>query len=110
MQAVNHIVRGFDLLHATPKQIYLQQQLGLATPRYMHVPVIIDNQGFKLSKQTQAQAVELQAPHKVIFDLLTLLKQAPPGELQNAPVNELLSWAVAHWNPSLLEKHRAVSQ
>lgn len=109
-QAITHIVRGFDLLHSTPKQIYLQQQLGLITPRYMHVPVIIDKQGYKLSKQTQAQAVELQTPHKVIFDLLSLLKQAPPSELQNAPATELLNWAIAHWNPSLLKKYRAISQ
>jgi len=109
-QAVNHVVRGFDLLHSTPKQIYLQQQLGLITPRYMHVPVIIDKQGFKLSKQTQAQAVELQTPNKVIFDLLNLLKQAPPRELQNAPVTELLSWAIAHWKPCSLKKYRAISQ
>ncbi len=109
LQAVNHIVRGSDLLHSTPKQIYLQQQFGLTTPSYMHVPVIIDPQGYKLSKQTQAQAVELQTPHKVIFDLLALLKQAPPSELQDVPVAELLDWALAHWNPSLLEKYQTIS-
>ncbi|MGZ8907645.1 MAG: tRNA glutamyl-Q(34) synthetase GluQRS, partial [Methylobacter sp.] len=91
-QRVNHIVRGFDLLDATPKQIYLQQLLGLATPRYMHVPVIVDEQGYKLSKQTQATAVDLTAPHRVIFDLLVLLKQNPPIELRQASVSELLSW------------------
>jgi glutamyl-Q tRNA(Asp) synthetase len=108
-QAINHIVRGYDLLHSTPRQIYLQQQLGFFTPRYMHVPVIIDKQGYKLSKQTQAQAVELQAPHKVIFGLLGLLKQAPPNELQNAPVGELLSWAITHWNSDLLANFRAIT-
>jgi len=107
-QQVNHIVRGFDLLDATPKQIYLQQLLGLPTPRYMHVPVIVDEQGYKLSKQTQATAVDLTAPHRVIFELLGLLKQNPPIELQQAPVTELLSWAVEYWNPEVLKNVHAV--
>ncbi len=108
LQQVNHIVRGFDLLEATPKQIYLQQLLGLPTPHYMHVPVIVDEQGYKLSKQTQATAVDLTAPQRVIFELLGLLKQNPPIELQQAPVTELLSWAIEHWNPGLLKNTHAV--
>lgn len=108
LQQVNHIVRGFDLLEATPKQIYLQQLLGLATPCYMHVPVIVDGQGFKLSKQTQATAVDLAAPGRVIFELLVLLRQTPPLELQRASVDDLLAWAIAHWRPELLQAKRAV--
>lgn len=103
LQHVDHIVRGFDLLDATPKQIYLQQLLGLSTPRYMHVPIIVDEQGYKLSKQTQATAVDLKSPQRVIFELLTLLKQNPPIELQQAPAAELLDWAIEHWNPELLK-------
>lgn len=109
LQRVNHIVRGFDLLDATPKQIYLQQLLGLSTPGYMHVPVIVDEQGYKLSKQTQATAVDLTAPHRVIFKLLSLLKQNPPVELQQAPLTEQLGWAIAHWNPDLLKHVHAVT-
>lgn len=109
LQHVNHIVRGFDLLDATPKQIYLQQLLGLATPGYMHVPVIVDEQGYKLSKQTQATAVDLTSPSRVIFALLVLLKQNPPIELQQATVIELLNWAIAHWNPGFLKNVHAVS-
>lgn len=108
LQQVNHIVRGFDLLNATPKQIYLQQLLGLSTPAYMHVPVIVDEQGYKLSKQTQATAVDLKTPQHVIFELLALLKQNPPVELQQAPVAELLDWALEHWDPDLLKNTHAV--
>ncbi|MGR9014060.1 MAG: tRNA glutamyl-Q(34) synthetase GluQRS [Gammaproteobacteria bacterium] len=109
LQHVNHIVRGFDLLDATPKQIYLQQLLGIVRPRYMHVPIIVDRQGYKLSKQTQAMAVDLTSPNRVIFELLVLLKQNPPIELQQAPVSELLSWAIEHWNPLLLSNTPVVS-
>jgi glutamyl-Q tRNA(Asp) synthetase len=109
LQQINHIVRGFDLLDSTPRQIYLQQILGLATPGYMHVPVIIDEHGYKLSKQTRATAVDSKTPHRVIFGLLNLLKQNPPKELQYAPATELLSWAIDHWNPGLLRNSHAIS-
>ena len=107
-QNINHVVRGYDLLDSTPRQIYLQQLLGLVTPDYMHVPVIIDEQGYKLSKQTRATAVDLKKPHAVIFELLNLLKQNPPGELQHAPLTELLSWSIENWNPNLLKNCRAI--
>lgn len=108
LQNINHIVRGIDLLDSTPKQIYLQQLLGFPTPDYMHVPVIIDEQGQKLSKQTRAQAVDLQTPHHVIFMLLSLLKQNPPIELEHAPVTELIDWALNNWNPTLLKNFRTI--
>ena len=107
-QHINHVVRGYDLLDSTPRQIYLQQLLGLVTPDYMHVPVIIDEQGYKLSKQTRATAVDLKKPHAVIFELLNLLKQNPPGELQHGPLTELLSWSIENWNPNLLKNCRAI--
>ena len=107
-QHINHVVRGYDLLDSTPRQIYLQQLLGLVTPDYMHVPIIIDEQGCKLSKQTRATAVDLKKPHTVIFELLNLLKQNPPGELQFAPITELLSWSIENWNPNLLKNCRAI--
>jgi len=109
-QNINQVVRGLDLLESTPKQVYLQQILELATPDYMHVPVLVDEQGYKLSKQTRATAVDLSAPHTVIFELLTLLKQNPPTELQQASVSELLAWAIDNWHPARLKNVRFISR
>jgi glutamyl-Q tRNA(Asp) synthetase len=108
-QHINQIVRGFDLLAETPKQIYLQHLLGLPCPAYFHVPVIVDEYGYKLSKQTQATAVDLTTPQNVIFELLSLLKQNPPAELQHASVTELLGWAIEHWNINLLKNSKQVT-
>jgi glutamyl-Q tRNA(Asp) synthetase len=61
-QGVTHVVRGADLLDSTPRQIYLQRLLHLPTPRYLHVPVVTNLLGEKLSKQTGAMPLDLSQP------------------------------------------------
>lgn len=61
-QQVSDVVRGADLLESTARQIYLQRLLQLPTPRYLHVPVVANADGEKLSKQTGATALDLAHP------------------------------------------------
>lgn len=96
-QNINHVVRGMDLLHETPKQIFLQQILNLPTPHYVHVPILVNEKGEKLSKQTLAAAVDLTAPNLVLFNLLQLLNQNPPRLLQTENVEIILKWAIENW-------------
>src|SRR5690606_35788279 len=61
-QAVTRIVRGADLLDSTPRQILLQQRLGLPTPDYLHLPVATDDEGRKLSKSLAALPLDEDDP------------------------------------------------
>lgn len=61
-QRISDVVRGADLLDNTPRQIFLQRALGLPTPRYLHVPVVLNAAGEKLSKQTGATALDESQP------------------------------------------------
>ena len=70
-QGITHVVRGADLLESTARQIYLQKLLKNKIPRYLHVPVIINDRGEKLSKQTGAQALDISQP---VSTLLTAAK------------------------------------
>jgi glutamyl-Q tRNA(Asp) synthetase len=102
LQRITEVVRGFDLLDSTPQQIYLHYLLGLQPPAYMHVPILADQRGQKLSKQSHAQAVDVANPERTLFYLLSLLKQHPPLELQKATAAELLDWAIKNWQPDKL--------
>jgi glutamyl-Q tRNA(Asp) synthetase len=106
-QDVTNIVRGADLLDSTPRQIYLQQLLGFTTPHYAHVPVAVNAQNEKLSKQTLATAISPQAAPLLVFQALQFLGQSPPTEIKNATLTEVWRWAMTHWQLSTIPKNRS---
>ena len=101
-QGITHVVRGTDLLAATAVHIHLQRTLRVATPRYVHVPIIVNAAGQKLSKQTGAQPVDEVDVAERAMDALAYLGLKPPRDLQGAPPRELWPWAVENWRPSTL--------
>jgi glutamyl-Q tRNA(Asp) synthetase len=106
-QGISEIVRGADLLSCTGIQIYLQHLLKLTTVNYAHLPILVDLQHQKLSKQSCAPAVNCQSPQQVLYLLLQLLKQQPPNELLFLSVAEILTWAIDHWQ---IHRLRSISQ
>ena len=69
LQGITHIIRGEDLLSNTSRQIHLQQCLGYQTPSYLHLPLVTNDAGEKLSKQTQAQSIDISSPKAVLSAL-----------------------------------------
>lgn len=107
-QGITEVVRGADLLASTPRQILLQRLLGYATPRYAHLPVAVDVQGEKLSKQTRALPVDAGRPIPLLLAVLRFLGQAPPAHLADAGLDELWTWAVANWQLERVPRCRTV--
>lgn len=99
---ITDIVRGADLLDSSPCQIVLQRLLGLPTPAYAHIPVVVNAAGDKLSKQTFAAPVEPAGVAEALFEGLRFLHQCPPAELRGAPPAELLAWAIPRWRIAAL--------
>ena len=99
---ITHIVRGTDLLQATAVHIHLQRALQLPTPDYLHVPIVVNDAGQKLSKQTGADAVEAAAAPAMATEILSYLGLSAPAALVGAPPRELWSWAIENWEPALL--------
>jgi glutamyl-Q tRNA(Asp) synthetase len=104
-QEITHIVRGADLMDSTPRQIYLQQQLGLATPVYAHLPLAVSQSGQKICKQSKAKDVLLNnQPTSILFNCLDFLGQKPESGLLQASVNEVLQWGIQNWQLSKVPK------
>ncbi len=103
-QGISHVVRGSDLLSSTPRQIYLQRLLGLTTPAYMHLPVAVNAQSEKLSKQTLAAPVDTHNVSNTLLRTLEFLRQQPPGELASCNPEKILEWAITRWDKDKLKE------
>ncbi|CAM4248362.1 tRNA glutamyl-Q(34) synthetase GluQRS [Stenotrophomonas lactitubi] len=103
-QGVNEVVRGADLLDSTARQILLQQALDLPTPRYWHLPLLLDAPGHKLSKSLAALPVEAREPVPVLRRLWELLGQ-PNTALEGIDDRDaLLAAAQRSFDPDLLRR------
>lgn len=96
-QNITHVVRGADLLDSTPRQIFLQRLLGYSTPRYLHLPIVTNAIGEKLSKQTNAAPINLSNALIHLVSALQFLGQEPPIELIEGDISSFWQWAGKHW-------------
>jgi len=100
LQGVTEIVRGADLLDSTPRQIFLQQCLNYTRPDYLHLPLMLDHEGRKLSKSEGAAELNPDRPVKSIHAALDHLGQQPPADLRQAGIVDVWQWAVENWSIS----------
>jgi len=93
-QGITDVVRGEDLADNTPRQILLQQALGLPTPRYLHTPLVCGANGEKLSKQNGAAPLDLADPVQALAQAAGVLGLPPPEPGRGVP-DALRTWAAA---------------
>ena len=95
-QGITDVVRGADLLLNTPRQIFLQRCLGVASPRYLHVPLVRNAAGEKLSKQTRATAISADNAIETLRAAWSFLRQADIGQVES--VSAFWRVAITLWN------------
>ncbi|MBU3614526.1 tRNA glutamyl-Q(34) synthetase GluQRS [Polynucleobacter sp. Latsch14-2] len=106
-QNITHIVRGADLLSNTARQIYLQNILGYSRPKYLHLPLVLDKHGEKLSKQTLASQINTEDAKSTLLELQKAamhlgLRDLPSGE--NRSIAEWLLAATHAWGSHSMGK------
>jgi glutamyl-Q tRNA(Asp) synthetase len=104
---ITHVVRGRDLLRSSLRQAELQKTLGQITPSFLHLPLVKNEAGQKLSKQNKAGPINGKAPKTVLIDALRFLHQNPPRELLSSSLEEILIWASEHWDTSAIHSRPA---
>lgn len=101
-QGITHIVRGQDLLVSTPRQLWLQRALDAPEPHYAHLPLLVNGAGQKWSKQTLAPALDLGAREALLRQVMAYLKLPAAPEVGRP--QDLLAWAVRHWDMAKVPK------
>ena len=107
-QGITHIVRGQDLLVSTPRQIYLQRCLNAPTPHYAHLPLLTNKLGQKWSKQTRADAIDVNQAAAQLRQVMSYLN-IPTAPDTNQP-HDLLNWTVANWQMTRVPKSAICTQ
>lgn len=96
-QGITHIIRGSDLLEVTARQLFFFDLLSAPLPQFGHVPLAIQANGQKLSKQNHAKAIDSKLASRNLWRGLEFLGQNPPADLADTSTSECLDWALHHW-------------
>jgi glutamyl-Q tRNA(Asp) synthetase len=114
-QNISHVIRGCDLLEPTARQLSFYQLLSenhlskdITPPVFGHIPLAVTEQGYKLSKQNNAPAIDNHKPQPTLFAALQFLGQQPPVDLKHSSVEEVIQWAITHWQLDSVPKKQEI--
>ncbi len=99
---ITHIVRGFDLLDSTPKQIFLQRLLNYPQPDYAHIPLAVNQNDLKLSKLSHAQKVDCNISTLVLA--ANFLGQKCPDAKEFDNKDDFWQYLVTYWDINRVPK------
>ncbi|MDY7563372.1 tRNA glutamyl-Q(34) synthetase GluQRS [Pseudomonas sp. 10B1] len=109
-QGITDIVRGADLLDSTPRQLYLQELLGLPQPRYLHVPLITQPDGNKLGKSYRSAPLQNDQATLLLLRALRALGQPTDDGLNYASPREVLKWGIEQWDATLIPRIQSLEE
>jgi glutamyl-Q tRNA(Asp) synthetase len=109
-QGYTELVRGADLLHLSARQLHLMQQFNRQPPQLLHIPIITDANGQKLSKQHYAAALDTRHRSFLLYCALKDLGQEPPKYLCYRSIARIWDWAYSHWQASLIAPEMSIKQ
>ncbi len=107
-QGITEIVRGADLIEPTGRQIYLYQRLGAAVPTFLHLPLVSNPGGDKLSKQNHAPSLNRAKVKPLLIAAFEFLGLPVIPELNDLSVEQLLQWGVDHWSIEILPRQKSI--
>jgi glutamyl-Q tRNA(Asp) synthetase len=108
-QNITHVIRGCDLLEPTARQLTLFATLNEPAPQYGHVPLAITSQGYKLSKQNKATAINNKNPQPALIAALEFLGLRPDSDFVYEKVTDIINWAVNNWSREKVAKVKEIN-
>lgn len=108
-QQISHVIRGCDLLEPSARQLSLFQTFAHQAPVYGHIPLAITEQGYKLSKQNKAPAIDTLRPQTVLVQALNFLGQDVDPVLVDLSVDALVAWAIENFSFEKMPKRQEIA-
>ncbi|WP_158966037.1 tRNA glutamyl-Q(34) synthetase GluQRS [Paraglaciecola sp. L3A3] len=97
-QGITEIARGADLLPATAFQLALYAAFNSSAPKFIHFPVVVSEPGQKLSKQNHAPGLDNSRATENLIGALIFLGLPVPKQLVKESCENILHWAINHWD------------
>lgn len=109
LQNISHIMRGLDIMPMTAAQLFINKVCKLPYADYFyHLPLLHNTDGQKLSKQNLAKPIKNENPSALLVQALHLLRQPIPADMKNATVDDILTFAIEHWDSTSLAYQKSL--